>query len=182
VKQSLSNLFTGVHWDDQKPRLCWVTELSVTSCLSRAIPSIGFQNFQQFLRSHLAGFLAPLFDLFQCSNHGQLNMFGERAGLAVQVVFELFAELLHKAKRGHGCCVAQWAEGAAHHVFREVLNVVDIFGNAEAGVETGERFFEPVRTFAAGDAPAAGLVLIEADSAESEFDYTGLVVDDDDAA
>ncbi len=41
---------------------------------------------------------------------------------------------------------------------------------------------EPVGAFAAGDAPAAAFVLIEADGAEREFDDAGLVVDDDDAA
>jgi hypothetical protein len=70
------------------------------------------------------------------------------------VIFELFAELLDEAERGHRRCVAERAEGAAHHVFGEVLNVVDVF-LAAAGVEAGQRLLEPVRAFAAGDAPAA---------------------------
>ena len=75
----------------------------------------------------------------QLLNHGHFNMLGERAGLAVQVVFKFLAELLHEAHRGHGRCIAERAEGAAHHVFGEVADVVDVFGDAETGVETGER-------------------------------------------
>jgi len=51
-------------------------------------------------------------------NHGKFYMFRERAGLAVQVVFELLAEFFHKAQRGHGGGVAERAEGTAHHVLR----------------------------------------------------------------
>ena len=53
---------------------------------------------------------------------------------------------------------------------------------AEAGVEAGERLLEPVGAFAAGNAPAAALVLIETDGAQGELDHAGLIVDDDYAA
>src|SRR5580658_7466946 len=111
-------------------------------------------------------------------NYGQLNMFGERAGFSVQVVFKFLAKLFHKADGGHGRRIAQRAESAAHHVFRQVLNVVDVLGRAEAGMESGNRFLQPVRALAAGNAPAAALVLIEANRAERKFDNAGLVVND----
>src|ERR1035441_3688606 len=86
----------------------------------------------------------------------------ERAGLAVQMFLELLAELLHESKNGHSRSIAQRAEGPAHHILRKVLNVVDVFGLAESCVEAGQRLLEPVRSLAAGDAPAAAFVLIKA--------------------
>src|SRR6185312_13890475 len=77
----------------------------------------------------------------------------ERARLAVQVIFKLVAKLLYERDSRHGRRVAQRAEGAAQHVFRQVLDVVDVFFSAEAGVKARERLLQPVRTFAAGNAP-----------------------------
>ncbi len=71
-------------------------------------------------------------------HHGQFSVFGERAGLPVQMFFKFFAELLHESKRRHGCCIAERAERAAHHVFGEVVNVVDVLRCSEAGVEAGQ--------------------------------------------
>src|ERR1700754_3338782 len=51
---------------------------------------------------------------------------GLLGAMALQILFKLAAELLHEAERGHGCCVAERAEGAAHHVFGEVLDVVNV--------------------------------------------------------
>ena len=42
--------------------------------------------------------------------------------------------------------------------------------------------FQPVGAFAAGDAPAAGFVLVEADGAQRELDDGDGLVEDDDAA
>src|SRR5690242_7106792 len=109
-------------------------------------------------------------------------MFRKRARLAVQMIFKLFSELLHKSQRWHGRGIAKRAERAAYHVFGEVADVVDVLGCAEPRVEPRQRLLEPVRSFAAGDAPAAALVLIEADGAQREFDDAGLVVDDHHAA
>ncbi len=49
---------------------------------------------------------------------------------------------------------------------------------AEAGVKARQRFFEPVRSLAAGNAPAAAFVLIKADRPQRKLDDAGLVVDD----
>src|ERR1700678_3396953 len=83
--------------------------------------------------------------------------------VAFDVVFELFTKFFYEAECGHGSCVAERAEGAAHHVVGEVLNVVDVLFAAATVVDAGEGFLDPVRAFAAGDAPTAGLVLIEGD-------------------
>src|SRR5882762_10136656 len=89
------------------------------------------------------------------------------AGLvAFDVVLELLAELLYESEGRHGGCIAEWAEGAAHHIFGEVLDVVDVLLAAAAVVDAGEGLLDPVGAFAAGDAPAAGLVLVEADDAK----------------
>src|ERR1700679_1789851 len=109
-------------------------------------------------------------------------MFGERTGLAVQVVLKLFAELLYEGYRRHRRRIAKRAKRPAEHVFSQVLNVVDVLGNTKAGVKTCERFLEPVRAFAARDAPAATFVLIETDGTQRELDDTGLVIDNHDAA
>src|SRR5579863_575839 len=109
-------------------------------------------------------------------------MFSERARFPVQVIFKFFAKLLDESQGWHRCRIAERAEGAAHHVFGEVADIVDILRRAEAGMETRQGFFEPVGSFTAGNAPAAAFVLIEADGAECEFDDAGLIVDDDYAA
>src|SRR5260370_20074644 len=75
--------------------------------------------------------------------------------VAIDVVFELFAELLDEAQGGHGCCVAERAEGAAHHVFGEVLDVIHILARAAAVVDAGEGLLDPVGALSAGEAPAA---------------------------
>ena len=104
------------------------------------------------------------------------------SALAFDVVFKLFAELLDEAERGHRRGVAERAEGAAHHVLGEVLDVVDVFLRAAAVVDAGERLLDPVRAFAAGDAPAAGFVLVEGDGAQGELDDGDGLVEHDDAA
>src|ERR1035441_8440392 len=111
-------------------------------------------------------------------NYGQFHMFCERARLAVQVILELLAEFLHKGNRRHCRGITQRAEGTAQHVFRQVLDVVDILGLAKSGVETGQRLLQPVSTFAAGNTPAAAFVLVKTNSPQREFDHAGLIVDD----
>ena len=113
---------------------------------------------------------------------GSIGMRGLASRAAGDVVFELFAEFLYEAERGHRGGVAERAEGAAHHVFGEVLDVVDVLLCAAAGVDAGEGLLDPVRALAAGDAPAAGLVLVEADGAEGELDDGDGLVEHDDAA
>src|SRR5450631_4253911 len=81
-------------------------------------------------------------------HHGQFYMFSERARFAVQVIFKLFAEFLHKAQRGHCGRIAQWSEGAAHHVLGQVLNVIDVFRRSKSCMEARERLLEPVSAFA----------------------------------
>lgn len=61
-----------------------------------------------------------------------------RARLAVQVILKLLAKLLHKAQCGHGRGIAKRAEGAAQHVFGQVLHVVNVARGPETGVEARE--------------------------------------------
>src|SRR6185437_2815364 len=74
----------------------------------------------------------------------------ERARFAVQMILELSAKFLDERDGRHGRGIAQRAEGTAQHVFSQVLDVVDVLFIAEAGMETRERFLQPVRAFAAG--------------------------------
>src|ERR1700722_6553774 len=85
--------------------------------------------------------------------------------VACNIVFKLFAELLDECDSGHGCCVTERTEGAAQHVFGEILNVVDVLLIPAAIVDAGKSFFDPIRALAAGNAPAAGFVLIKSDGA-----------------
>src|SRR5271156_2705482 len=89
--------------------------------------------------------------------------------VACDVVFKLFAALLKEGDGGHGCCATERAEGAAQHVFGEILNVVDVLLIASAVVDAGEGLLDPVRAFAAGNAPAAGFVLVKSDGSQGEF-------------
>src|ERR1700733_518807 len=101
--------------------------------------------------------------------------------MVLNVSLELAAELLEKADHRHGRCVAERAEGAAQHVLGEVAHVIDIFHRAVAFVEAGHRLLQPVCAFAAGDAPAAALLLVELDGAERKLDDRDRLIKDDDA-
>src|SRR5207248_7896744 len=85
----------------------------------------------------------------------------KRAGSQRQVLFELVAKLLQDADRGQRRGVAERAQSLAENVERHVQRGVRIVGNALAAVEASEQRFEPSRPFAAGDAPAAGLMRVE---------------------
>ncbi len=90
-----------MHRHDQKARLYWVTEMAMAARLARTIPTVRFQNADQFLR------FQSVFPIrVYPSNHGKFNVLCERAGLPIQMLFKFFAELLHKTQRGHGGGVA----------------------------------------------------------------------------
>src|SRR5450432_2705255 len=115
-------------------------------------------------------------------NKHRLGHMRVRAGPAVEVVFKLFAELLYERNGRHRGRVAEWAERAAHHVLGEVLDVVDVLGDAAAGVEAGQRLLEPVGALAAGDAPAAAFVLVKLHGPQGELDHAGGLIEHHDAA
>src|SRR5882762_1770958 len=98
------------------------------------------------------------------------------------MIFKFFTELLHNRNRWHSSRVAERTESSAQHVFREILNVVDVFLHPAARMEAVERLLEPVRAFAARDAPATALVLVELHDVLREADHAGGVVDDDHTA
>src|SRR5438045_1259725 len=100
-----------------------------------------------------------------------------RAGAAFQVVLKFFSEFLYEGDRGHRRGVAQRTEGAAQHVLCEVLHVIDIFSDSAAVVETNQRLLQPVRAFAAGNAPSATLMLVELHGAQGEFHNALGIVD-----
>ena len=107
---------------------------------------------------------------------------GDAGAISGDVILELLTEFFDEGDGGHGGGVAERAEGAAHHVFGEVLDVVDVLGVAAALVDAGEGFLDPVGAFAAGDAPAAALVLVELDGAQGELDDRYGLVEHHDAA
>src|SRR5215469_9284116 len=91
----------------------------------------------------------------------RLNLNEQRLrALALQILLKLRAELLYKSKRGHRRRIAQRAERAAQHVLGQVLNVVDVFLVAAAGVKTHQRFLQPIRSLATRNTPPAALVLV----------------------
>ena len=59
--------------------------------------------------------------------------------------------------------------------------MIYIFHRAVAFVDAGHRLLQPVGALAAGDAPAAALVLVELDGAECELDDRNRLIEDDDA-
>src|SRR5579875_3367209 len=87
-----------------------------------------------------------------------------------EILLELRPELLDETESRHRGSVAQRTERSAHHVLGKVLDIVDVLLRAAAGVEAGERLFEPVRAFPAGNAPAAAFVLVELDRPQRELD------------
>src|SRR5215831_9747764 len=97
------------------------------------------------------------------------------------MVLELVTEFLHDTDGGHRGGVKR-AEGAAEHVFGELSDQIDVFGAAQAGVETLEHFVEPASAFAAGNAPAAGFVRVKVHDAAGHVYHAGIFVDDYHAA
>ena len=92
------------------------------------------------------------------------------------MIFKLFAKLFDEGDGRHGRRVAERAERAAQHVFREVLNVVNVGFASKASVKAGERFLEPVGAFAAGNTPSAALVLVELHGSQGKLDHADGVV------
>ena len=100
-----------------------------------------------------------------------------RTRFAIQVVFKLLAKLVHEGDGGHGRSVTQRTESTAQHVLRQITDVVDILGDAAAGVDASERLLQPVGAFAAGNTPSAALMLIKFDRPQSELDHADGLVD-----
>src|SRR5580698_8034055 len=105
-----------------------------------------------------------------CSNQLLDGDDGGTGLVAFNIVFKLFAELLDEGDRWHSSRVAERAEGAAQHVFCQVLNIIDVFFIAAAVVDAGEGLLDPVRALATRNTPAAGFVLIKSNRAKSKFD------------
>src|SRR5271154_7445524 len=80
---------------------------------------------------------------------------------SVQMLFKFIAPLGYDADSRQRSGVAERAEGAPQHVFREVAHEVDVFRPAVTRVEAVEHFTQPRGAFTARDAPTAGLVRIE---------------------
>src|ERR1044071_4216885 len=74
--------------------------------------------------------------MVECGQHRQLLHGGglERAWPSFKVRFKFFPKLLDERDRGHGRGITQRAEGAAQHVFGEVLDVVDVALHSAAGM------------------------------------------------
>src|SRR5262245_30844392 len=106
----------------------------------------------------------------------------KRTRLSFQVLLEFMPPLLHNRHGWNRGSVAQRTEGTAQHVFRQVINVIDVFANAAAGVEADQRFLQPIGAFAAGNTPSATLVPVKLHDAQGEFDHASLIVGDHHAA
>src|SRR5438270_7929114 len=72
-----------------------------------------------------------------------------RTGLAIQVILELTAPLVHDRDSRDCGSVAQRTEASAQDVQRKPFDIVDVLFDSSAGVETGKRLLQPVRAFAA---------------------------------
>src|SRR5579884_1107387 len=101
---------------------------------------------------------------------------------AVEMGLKLISEFFDERHHGHGSRVAEGAEGAAQHVFRDVVHDRNVALDATAGMEPVEDLLEPRRPFAAGDTPAATLVLVEHHDALHSSDHAGVFIHDNHAA
>src|SRR5678815_4347659 len=93
------------------------------------------------------------------------------------MVLELLPKLFHECNDRHCRRIAQRTERTSKHVLREVLNVIDIFLHASAGVESRQRLLEPISSFAARNAPSAAFMLIKLDGSKRKFHDTRGVVE-----
>src|SRR5581483_12076476 len=100
----------------------------------------------------------------------------KRARVSFQVVFKFLPELFHERDRRHRCRISKRAEGSSEHVFRQVLDIIDVFLDAASGMESLQSLPQPVCPFAARDAPSAALMLIELHGSQGELhDASGLI-------
>src|SRR6185437_1863783 len=102
--------------------------------------------------------------------------------LSVEVVLEFVAPFLDDTNGRQRRGIAQWTEGAAEHVFRELVNQRDIFRATSAFMETVEHFSQPGCTLATRNAPAAGFMRVEMHDAASHIHHASVFVHYDVAA
>src|SRR5271155_4793194 len=98
----------------------------------------------------------------------QHHLGGFKRAFPVQMVFEFVAPFLDDADGGQSSGIAERAESAPEHILGKLVDQRNIFGAAAALVETVEHLAHPGGAFAAGNAPAAGLVRIEVHDAAGE--------------
>src|SRR5438477_3285854 len=103
-----------------------------------------------FLRSTVmftSGIVCQFGKLFWSSQHRQLihyEVFLQGTRPAFQLVLEFLSKLFNNGNRRHGCGIAQRTEGAPRHVFRQVLNVVDVLLHAAPSMRAHPRFSRPL--------------------------------------
>src|ERR1700723_258393 len=83
------------------------------------------------------------------------------------MIFKFFPKLLYERHGGHRRRISKWAKRLTQHVLRQVINIVDVFFYTAARMKPRQGFFQPVRAFAAWNAPAAAFMLVELHSAKS---------------
>src|SRR5262245_38312203 len=96
--------------------------------------------------------------------------------------FKLTPPLVYDRHSGNGRSITQRAESASQHVLRQVLDIVDVFLQTAAVMETDQRFLQPICSFSTGNTPAAALVLVELHDPQRELHHAGLIVDHDHTA
>src|SRR5437868_2151436 len=106
----------------------------------------------------------------------------KRTWTSFKVIFKFFSELLHNRDGWHCCRIAKRAECPAQHVLRKVLDVVDVLAHATTTMKPRKRLLQPVRPFAARNAPAATLVLVEHHDPLRVLDHARGVIQYDHAA
>src|SRR3984957_10118601 len=99
-----------------------------------------------------------------------------RARPAFQMILKFLAELFHERYRRHRRRITQRTKRPAQHVLREILHVIDIFFHAAAAMESSQCLLQPIRAFAAGDAPSATFMLVKLHRPQREFHYALLIV------
>src|ERR1700679_1316082 len=92
------------------------------------------------------------------------------------MIFKFFPKLLYERHGGHRRRISKWAKRLTQHVLRQVINIVDVFFYTAARMKPRQGFFQPVRAFAAWNAPAAAFMLVELHSAKCELHHAGGVV------
>src|SRR2546425_8139296 len=76
----------------------------------------------------------------------------KRARLSFQMIFKFFAKLLDDRNGRQGRRIAQRAKRPTQHVLRQILNIIDVFLNPAASVESAQCLLQPISPFPAGNA------------------------------
>src|SRR5205085_11149526 len=99
-----------------------------------------------------------------------------RTGLAFEMRVEIVAEFFNEGDGRQRGGVTERTERAAEHILSELTDQHDVAALPHAFMEPHEEFAQPRGAFAAGDAPAAAFMRVEADNPQQGLHHARVLI------